>query len=132
MGDVKRIFSSGSNEKIKNGLRIGRKSPRVFGYLIFLFSIGFLHSILYGCLFVLIGLFIHCLSVTLFFQSYVWIHLRIDMKDKKLELWTTTPNCFLVATTKSDKVVGCISYKRLSSDTAEMHHVAVDSEFRRQ
>ena len=42
------------------------------------------------------------------------------------------PNCFLVATTKSDKVVGCISYKIFSSDTAEMHRLAVDSEFRRQ
>ena len=65
-------------------------------------------------------------------SKFLRIHLRIDMKDKKLELWTTTPNCFLVATTKSDKVVGCISYKQLSSDTAEMHRLKVDSEFRRQ
>ena len=70
--DVKRIFSSGNNGKIKNGLRIGRKSPRILGYLTLLFSIGFLYSFLYGCLFVLFGLFIHCLSVTLFYQSYVW------------------------------------------------------------
>ena len=65
-------------------------------------------------------------------SKFLRLHLRTDMKDKNLELWTTPPNCFLVATTKSDKVVGCISYKQLSSDTAEMHRLKVDSEFRRQ
>ena len=53
------------------------------------------------------------------------------MKDENLEFWTTPPNCFLVAT-KGDQVVGCISYKQFSSDTAEMHWLAVDPEFHGQ
>ena len=53
------------------------------------------------------------------------------MKDENLEFWTTPPNCFLVAT-KGDQVVGCISYKQFSSDTAEMHRLAVDPEFHGQ
>ena len=53
------------------------------------------------------------------------------MKDENLEFWTTPPNCFLVATI-SGQVVGCISYKKFSSDTAEMHRLAVDLEFHGQ
>ena len=52
--DVNRIFRSANIALIKNALGIGRKSPRVLGYLIMLFSIGFLYSIMYGCIFVLI------------------------------------------------------------------------------
>ena len=56
--------------------------------------------------------------------------MQSDMKDEKLKFWTTTPNVFLVATTDSGKVVGCISYEEMSIDTVEMHRTAVDSEFR--
>ena len=70
--DVNRIFSIGNKGHIKNGLHIGRKNPAVLGYLTLLFSIGFLYSILYGFMFVLIGLFIHYLSVTLLYRYYVW------------------------------------------------------------
>ena len=70
--DVNRIFSLGNKGHIKNGLHIGRKSPRVLGYLTLLFSIGLFHSILYGCIFVLFGLLIHYLSVNLFYGYYVW------------------------------------------------------------
>ena len=70
--DVNRIFSSSNIGLIKNALGIGRKNPRVLGYLMLLFSIGFLYSLMYGCIFVLIGMFIHYLSVTMFYRYYVW------------------------------------------------------------
>ena len=70
--DVNRIFSLGNKGHIKNGLHIGRKNPAVLGYLTLLFSIGLMYSILYGCIFVLFGLLIHYLSVTLLYGYYVW------------------------------------------------------------
>ena len=52
------------------------------------------------------------------------------MKDAPLEFWTTSPNVFLVATTESGKIVGCISYRQINTDTVEMHRASVHSEFR--
>ena len=52
------------------------------------------------------------------------------MKDKELKFWTTEPNRFLVAKTSNGKVVGCVSYKQINKDTAEMNRLAVDSNFR--
>ena len=52
------------------------------------------------------------------------------MKDPELKFWTTTPNIFLVATTESGKIVGCICYRQINPDTVEMCHLAVDGEFR--
>ena len=53
------------------------------------------------------------------------------MKDPQLKSWTTLPNIFLVATTDSGKVVGCIAYKQVSLDTVELGRNSVDKEFRR-
>ena len=53
------------------------------------------------------------------------------MKDPELKSWTTLPNIFLVATTDSGKVVGCIAYKHVNLDTAELGRNSVDKEFRR-
>ena len=54
-------------------------------------------------------------------------HLATDMKDPDLKFWTTPPNVFLVALSEdSQKVVGCISYRKIASDTVEMHRAAVD------
>ena len=58
------------------------------------------------------------------------IHLTTDMKDPSLEFWTTPPNVFLVAATESGKIVGCISYRLINTDTVEMHRASVHSEFR--
>ena len=58
-------------------------------------------------------------------------HLNSDMKDQELKFWTTKPNVFLVATTDSGKIVGCISYRQINTDTVEMHRLAVDGEFRK-
>ena len=57
-------------------------------------------------------------------------HLYTDMKDPQLIHWTKPPGVFLVATTESEKVVGCICYKKIDADTVEMHRLAVDAEFR--
>ena len=46
------------------------------------------------------------------------------MKDPELKSWTTLPNIFLVATTDSGKVVGCVA-------TAELGRNSVDKEFLR-
>ena len=53
------------------------------------------------------------------------------MKDPQLKSWTTLPNIFLVATTDSGKVVGCIAYKQVNLDTVELGRISVDKEFRR-
>ena len=53
------------------------------------------------------------------------------MKDSELKFWTTKPSVFLVATTDSGKVVGCISYRQINTDTVEMHRLAVDEDFRK-
>ena len=53
------------------------------------------------------------------------------MKDPQLKSWTTLPNIFLVATTDSGKVVGCIAYKQVNLDTVELGRNSVDKEFRR-
>ena len=42
--DVKRIFSLGMKEQISKGIKIGWKSPSVFGYLTSLFTFGYLFS----------------------------------------------------------------------------------------
>ena len=52
------------------------------------------------------------------------------MKDPQLKSWTTLPNIFLVATTDSGKVVGCIAYKQVNLDTVELGRNSVDKEFR--
>ena len=52
------------------------------------------------------------------------------MRDAALEFWTTPPNVFLVATNTSGMVVGCISYRIITPDTAEMHRLTVDSKSR--
>ena len=52
------------------------------------------------------------------------------MKDKELKFWTTDPHRFLVAKTSNGKVVGCVSYKQINEETAEMNRLAVDSNFR--
>ena len=56
---------------------------------------------------------------------------RGNMKDPQLKSWTTLPNIFLVATTDSGKVVGCIAYKQVNLDTVELGRSSVDKEFRR-
>ena len=62
-----------------------------------------------------------------FFFHFFSQHLATDMKDPELKFWTTSPNIFLVALTEdSQKVVGCISYRKIASDTVEMHRTAVD------
>ena len=53
------------------------------------------------------------------------------MKDPELKSWTTLPNIFLVATTDSGKVVGCIAYKQINLDTVRLGRNSVDKEFRR-
>ena len=52
------------------------------------------------------------------------------MKDPELKYWTKPPGVFLVATTESEKVCGCICYEQINADTVEMHRLAVDGEFR--
>ena len=52
------------------------------------------------------------------------------MKDPELKSWTTLPNIFLVATTDSGKVVGCVAYKQINLDTVELGRNSVDKEFR--
>ena len=52
------------------------------------------------------------------------------MKDPELKYWTKPPGVFLVATTQSGKVVGCICYEQINADTVEMHRLAVDDKFR--
>ena len=54
------------------------------------------------------------------------------MGDKELMFWTTQPNCFLVATlpSNSDKVVGCVSYKSIGSDTVEVNRMSVSGDAR--
>ena len=45
-------------------------------------------------------------------------HLSTDMKDPELKFWTTKPNVFLIAVhEETKKVVGCISYREIASDT---------------
>ena len=42
------------------------------------------------------------------------------MKDPDLKFWTTKPNVFLIAVHKeTKKVVGCISYREIDSDTGK-------------
>ena len=42
------------------------------------------------------------------------------MKDPDLKFWTTKPNVFLVAVQEeTKKVVGCISYREIDSDTGK-------------
>ena len=53
------------------------------------------------------------------------------MKDMELKYWTTPPNLFLVAETESGKVAGCISYKKLTQNTVEMHRLSVDFKYRK-
>ena len=53
------------------------------------------------------------------------------MKDPELKSWTTLPNIFLVATTDSGKVLGCIAYKQINLDTVRLGRNSVDKEFRR-
>ena len=64
--------------------------------------------------------------VSIYFRE----HLNSDMKDPELIYWTKPPGVFLVATTESGKIVGCICYEQISADTVEMHRLAVDGEFR--
>ena len=52
------------------------------------------------------------------------------MKDPELIYWTKPPGVFLVATTESGKIVGCICYEQINVDTVEMHRLAVDGKFR--
>ena len=54
------------------------------------------------------------------------------MNDKQLEFWTKPPNVFMVATTLIGKIVGCISYKQMTSDTVQMHRLRVDEKYRGQ
>ena len=55
-----------------------------------------------------------------------------NMKDQGLEFWTSPTSVFLVATTVSGKVVGCIAYRQITSATVQMHRLAVDFEYRGQ
>ena len=64
--------------------------------------------------------------VSIYFRE----HLNSDMKDPELIYWTKPPGVFLVATTESGKIVGCICYEQISADTVEMHRLAVDGKFR--
>ena len=53
------------------------------------------------------------------------------MKDKELKYWTKSPNKFWVAKSKeSGKILGCGSYKKISTTTVSLHRVAVDRDFR--
>ena len=48
------------------------------------------------------------------------------MKDPDLEFWTTKPNVFLIAVHEdTKKVVGCISYREIASDTGKRLHQIV-------
>ena len=56
-----------------------------------------------------------------------------DMKDKELKFWTKQPgNCFLVASLSSDpdKVVGCVAYKSVGSNTVQVNRMSVARDFR--
>merc|ERR1712241_1087135 len=80
----------------------------------------------------IVGITVHYLSVHLIYKYFVWSNLRSNMKDQRLEFWTSPPSVFLVATTVSGKVIGCIAYRQTSSVTVQMHRLAVDSEYRGQ
>ena len=69
--DVIRIFSSGNSEHIKNGINLGRKSPRVIAYcLMLMFSSGLFFSLPYVCM--IVGISVHYLSVHLIYKYFVW------------------------------------------------------------
>ena len=52
-------------------------------------------------------------------------YLSTDMKDPDLKFWTTKPNVFLIAVHKeTKKVVGCISYREIDSDTGKDNFTA--------
>ena len=66
-------------------------------------------------------------------STFPRISMATDMKDKELKFWTKQPgNCFLVASLSShpDKVVGCVAYKSLGSDTVEVNRMSVAKDFR--
>ena len=69
--DVKRIFSLGMKEQISKGIKIGWKSPSVFGYLTFLFTFGYLFSFSCGIKALAFGLFFYTGSVYSLYTLYV-------------------------------------------------------------
>ena len=67
------IFSSGNSEHIKNGINLGRKSPRVLAYcLMLLFSSGLFLSLPFVCMSLIVGTSVHYLSVYLIYKYFVW------------------------------------------------------------
>ena len=53
------------------------------------------------------------------------------MKDVELKYWTTQPNLLLVAEAESGRIVGCISYRQITSNTVQMHRLSVQSNYRK-
>ena len=50
-------------------------------------------------------------------------YLSTDMKDPDLKFWTSKPNVFLIAVhEETKKVVGCISYREIDSDTGKKNN----------
>ena len=55
-----------------------------------------------------------------------------SLSSTTLQFWTSPPSVFLVATTVSGQVVGCIAYKQITPDTVQMYRLAVSHEYRGQ
>lgn len=53
--------------------------------------------------------------------------LNNDLEDEHLKFWTTRPNCFIVATRRSDpdKILGLVGYLKKNNDTAELKRLSV-------
>ena len=72
--DVNRIFGENMADfqHVKDGIVLGWQSPYVIIYLTLLFFIGFLYSITYGIIALLIGMAFHATFIFSCYHIYVW------------------------------------------------------------
>ena len=71
--ELLRVFKSHFNVAIKTGITDGMKTPKVYGFSIFLFMFtSILVSFNCGLIACLIGLSVHAISVWLCYTMYLW------------------------------------------------------------
>ena len=70
--EIYRIFGEGCIEHAKVGIKIGIKNPWVISYLTVFFGMGYLFSLKWGMMFLVLGILVYLISVFLCYFLYQW------------------------------------------------------------
>ena len=70
--EVNRIFSQGIQEHVKYGIQVGLRNPKIHGFLILAFAIGYFNSWGHAVSYLMLALALQSFCVFACYHTYVW------------------------------------------------------------